>query len=68
MLSLLLADHSQIHYLFKHWTSTLKPGLGQQIAISWAQVNTGVGWSILYDVATPFPHFKSEWLQVLHNF
>ena len=54
--------------MLKHWTSTLKPGLSQRIAISWAQMNTGVGRSILYDVETPLPHFESEWIRVLRNF
>ena len=58
----------ELQFLMKHWTSTLQPGLAQRIALSWAQVNTGVGWSILYDVETPLPHFESEWFRTLRNF
>ena len=58
----------QIQYLLKHWTSTLQPGIAQRIAISWAQMNTGVGWSVLEDVCTPLPHFESEWFRVLRDF
>ena len=59
----------QLQYLFKHWTSTLPLGTAQRIALSWAQLNTGVGWSILNDVETPLPHFdESHWIRVLRNF
>lgn len=58
----------QIQYLVKHWTSTLKPGLTQRIAVAWAQTSLGVGWSFLENVTTPLPHFESEWLRVLRNF
>jgi hypothetical protein len=58
----------QIQYLFKHWTSTLRLGLAMRITVSWAQTNTGVGWSLLDNVSTILPHFESEWLRVLRNF
>ena len=58
----------QILYLLKHWTCDLQPGQAQRIAVSWAQLNVGVGWPILFNVKTPLPHFESEWFRVLRNF
>jgi hypothetical protein len=60
---------AQVQYLYKHWSSTLQLNSVQRIAVSWTQFHTGVGWSILYDVKTPLPHFvKSHWLRSLRNF
>ena len=58
----------QVQYFLKHWTSTLQPGKALRIAVSWAQFNTGVGWSIFDNVKTSLPHFESEWLRVLRDF
>jgi hypothetical protein len=55
--------------MFKQWTSTLDLGVAQKIAVAWAQMHTGVGWSIFDDVSSPLPHFsESHWLRVLRNF
>jgi hypothetical protein len=60
---------AQVQYLYKHWSSSLQLNSAQRIAVSWAQLHTGVGWSILYDVNTPLPHFvESHWLRSLRNF
>ena len=58
----------QILYLMKQWTCTLQPGYAKRIAVSWAQLNVGVGWSVLDDVTTPLPHFESQWFRVLRAF
>jgi hypothetical protein len=36
---------------FKHWTSTPTLGVAQRIALAWAQMQTGVEWSVFFDVA-----------------
>jgi hypothetical protein len=60
---------AQVQYLYKHWSSSLQLNSAQRIAVSWAQLHTGVGWSILYDVNTPLPHFvESHWLRSLRDF
>jgi hypothetical protein len=59
----------QIQYLMKHWTSTLDIGRAQRIAVSWAQMHTGIGWSIFLDVETTLPHFQeSHWLRSMRSF
>ena len=59
----------QVQYFFKHWTSQLPPGKALRIAMSWAQMHTGVGWPILQDVSTNLPQFdESHWLRSLRLF
>jgi hypothetical protein len=59
----------QIQYLLKHWTSTLDIGTAQRIPVAWAQMHTGVGWSVFLDVETPLPQFReSHWLRSLRSF
>ena len=58
----------QVMYLLKQWTSDLPPGKAQRIAVSWAQVNAGVSWSIFDDVTTPLPHCESKWFLSVRSF
>jgi hypothetical protein len=59
----------QIQYFLKHWMSKVDIGIAQCIAVSWAQMLTGVSWSILHNAETPLPHFQeSHWFCSLRTF
>ena len=58
----------QVLFFLKHWAHTLEPGQLLRIAVSWAQINVGVGYSIFAKVVTRLPHFESKWLASVRNF
>jgi hypothetical protein len=58
----------QLQYFVKHWTHPLEPGQLLRIAVSWAQLNVGVSYSIFHNVVPSLPHFESKWLASLHHF
>ena len=58
----------QLQFFVKHWSHPLDIGRLLRIAVSWAQINTGVGYPIFQNVVPPLPHFESKWLQSMRNF
>jgi hypothetical protein len=58
----------QLQYFVKHWSHQTEPGSLLHIAVAWAQLNVGVGFSIFNDVVTSLPHFESEWLRSVRDF
>jgi hypothetical protein len=58
----------QLQFFVKHWTHPLEPGQLLRVAVTWAQVNVGVSYSIFRDVVPSLPHFESKWLQSLRHF
>ena len=59
---------SQLQLFVKHWNHQQEPGQLLRIAVAWAQVNTGVGYSILENVVPSLPHIESKWLDSLRHF
>jgi hypothetical protein len=58
----------QLQYFVKHWTHPLEPRQLLRIAVSWAQLNVGVSYSIFHNVVPSLPHFESKWLASLRHF
>jgi hypothetical protein len=58
----------QLQFFVKHWSHRTEPGCLLRIAVAWAQLNVGVGFSIFNDVVTSLPHFESEWLRSVRDF
>lgn len=58
----------QLQYFVKNWTHQLEIGQLLRVAVAWAQINVGVGYSIFEDVTSSLPHFESKWLDSLRQF
>ena len=59
---------AQLMYFLKHWTHPLDPGQLLRIAVAWAQVNTGVSYSIFADVTPKLQHLEALWLTSVRTF
>jgi hypothetical protein len=58
----------QLQYFVKHWSHPTKPGILLRIAVPWAQVFVGVGYSIFVNLVSNLPHFESKWLHSVQDF
>ena len=58
----------QLQFFVKHWNHRLEPGQLLRVAVAWAQINTGVGYSIFENVISSLPHFESKWLDSMRTF
>jgi hypothetical protein len=58
----------QLQFFVKHWSHPTDPGLLLRVAVAWAQLNSGVCYSIFQDVVSPLPHLESRWLRSVRDF
>ena len=67
---LIVPNKESVNFTFfvKHWTHPLEPGQLLRIAVSWAQHNVGVSYSIFDDIVSFLLHFESKWLKSIHSF
>ena len=58
----------QLQFFVKHWSQSSAINQLLRIAVAWAQINTGVGYSIFLNVVPTLPHFESKWLNSMRHF
>jgi hypothetical protein len=57
-----------LQFFVKHWSHPTDPGLLLRVAVAWAQLNSGVSYSIFQNVVSHLPHFESKWLRSVRDF
>ena len=60
-----LQSEGQLLLFLKHWRTNTMISRTLRIAVAWAQWQTGLSNSFLFDVSTSLPHFEARWLKSL---
>ena len=58
----------QLQLFVKHWSSSMEIGRLLRVAVSRAQLNVGVSYSVFENVTSYLPHFESKWLKSVRQF
>ena len=62
-----LQSEGQLTLFIKHWRTNTMISRTLRIATAWAQWQSGLSQSFLFDVLTPLPHLEARWLKSLRH-